>query len=72
MAPARVKVARTTGPGRLILHLIHQIRPGIVWRKRIIVVLRGTFLGTHRDEIMNLVHNDEDRAKGLNPIVLLA
>ncbi len=32
------------------------------------VVLRGDFLGTHRDEIMNLVSNEEERAKGLNPL----
>jgi NMD protein affecting ribosome stability and mRNA decay len=32
------------------------------------VVLRGTFLGTHRDEIMNRVRNEEERAEGLNPL----
>jgi NMD protein affecting ribosome stability and mRNA decay len=32
------------------------------------VVLRGTFLQAHRSEIMNLVSNEEDRAKGLNPL----
>jgi NMD protein affecting ribosome stability and mRNA decay len=32
------------------------------------VVLRGEFLGPHRNEIMNLVSNEEERAKGLNPL----
>jgi NMD protein affecting ribosome stability and mRNA decay len=32
------------------------------------VVLRGDFLGAHRSEIMNLVSNEEERAKGLNPL----
>lgn len=32
------------------------------------VVLRGTFLETHRDEITNLIANEEERAKGLNPL----
>ncbi len=32
------------------------------------VILRGEFLDAHRGEIMNLVSNEEDRAKGLNPL----
>ncbi len=32
------------------------------------VVLRGDFLSSHRGEIMNLVSNEEERAKGLNPL----
>ncbi len=32
------------------------------------VVLRGTFLAAHRDEIMHLISNEEERAKGLNPL----
>jgi NMD protein affecting ribosome stability and mRNA decay len=32
------------------------------------VVLRGDFLGIHRGEIMNLIANEEERAKGLNPL----
>jgi NMD protein affecting ribosome stability and mRNA decay len=32
------------------------------------VVLRGAFLETHHDEIMNLISNEEERAKGLNPL----
>ena len=32
------------------------------------VILRGVFLDTHRAEIMNLVSNEEERAKGLNPL----
>ncbi len=32
------------------------------------VVLRGDFLRSHRGEIMSLVSNEEDRAKGVNPL----
>ena len=32
------------------------------------VVLRGDFLQAHHTEIMNLVSNEEERAKGLNPL----
>ena len=32
------------------------------------VVVRGAFMQSHRDEIMNLVRNEEERAKGLNPL----
>ena len=32
------------------------------------VILRGSFLAAHREEIMNLVRNEEERAKGLNPL----
>ena len=32
------------------------------------VVLHGAFLKTHGDEIRNLVANEEQRAKGLNPL----
>ncbi len=32
------------------------------------VLVRGGFLQTHHKEIMNLVSNEEDRAKGLNPL----
>ncbi len=32
------------------------------------VILRGEFLDAHRAEIMNLVSNEEERAKGLNPL----
>ena len=32
------------------------------------VLLHGAFLQTHHKEIMNLVSNEEDRAKGLNPL----
>ena len=32
------------------------------------VILRGAFLQTHGREIRNLVSNEEERAKGLNPL----
>jgi hypothetical protein len=32
------------------------------------VVLRGAFLGAHRDEILHLLRNEEQRAMGLNPL----
>lgn len=32
------------------------------------VLLRGSFLQMHRDEIMRLLSNEEERAKGLNPL----
>ena len=32
------------------------------------VVLRGAFLEAHREEIMHLISNEEERAKGLNPL----
>jgi NMD protein affecting ribosome stability and mRNA decay len=32
------------------------------------VIVRGTFLKTHAREIRNLVANEEERAKGLNPL----
>jgi NMD protein affecting ribosome stability and mRNA decay len=32
------------------------------------VLLRGAFLQTHHNEIINLVSNEEGRAKGLNPL----
>ncbi len=32
------------------------------------VVLRGRFLRDHRDEILNLVRNEEKRARGFNPM----
>ena len=31
-------------------------------------VATDTFLTTHKDEIMRLIHNEEDRAKGFNPL----
>lgn len=33
-----------------------------------IVILEGDFLKAHREEIMNLIRNEEERAKGKNPI----
>lgn len=33
-----------------------------------IVTLRGTFLREHRQEILNLIRNEEARAMGLNPL----
>jgi NMD protein affecting ribosome stability and mRNA decay len=33
-----------------------------------IVVLRGEFLNTHKDQMLNLVRNEEARAKGVNPL----
>ncbi len=32
------------------------------------VILRGQFLKDHEEEILNLVRNEETRAKGLNPL----
>jgi NMD protein affecting ribosome stability and mRNA decay len=33
-----------------------------------VVTLRGPFLKNHREEILNLIKNEEERAKGLNPL----
>ncbi len=33
-----------------------------------VVTLRGEFLSQHREEILNLIHNEERRAMGLNPL----
>ncbi len=33
-----------------------------------IVKLKGDFLADHKNEILNLVRNEEDRAKGFNPL----
>ncbi|UCD36110.1 MAG: hypothetical protein JSU90_04575 [Nitrospiraceae bacterium] len=33
-----------------------------------IVTLRGEFLAEHKDEILNLIRNEEDRARGFNPL----
>jgi NMD protein affecting ribosome stability and mRNA decay len=33
-----------------------------------IVRLKGEFLNSHREEIMNLIKNEEHRAKGFNPL----
>jgi len=33
-----------------------------------IVRLRGAFLIDHKDEIMNLIRNEEERARGFNPL----
>jgi NMD protein affecting ribosome stability and mRNA decay len=33
-----------------------------------LVVLRGGYLGGHREEILNLVRNEERRARGINPM----
>jgi len=32
------------------------------------VTLQGAFLGEHRDEILNLVRNKEERARSINPL----
>lgn len=33
-----------------------------------IVTLKGGFLKEHKDEILNLIKNEEERAKGFNPL----
>jgi NMD protein affecting ribosome stability and mRNA decay len=33
-----------------------------------IITLQGRFLGVHKEEILNLVRNEESRAKGVNPL----
>ncbi|RJQ55694.1 MAG: ATPase [Nitrospiraceae bacterium] len=33
-----------------------------------IVTLKGEFLREHKDEIMNLIRNEEERARGFNPL----
>ena len=33
-----------------------------------IITLEGRFLGAHKEEILNLVRNEEARAKGVNPL----
>ena len=33
-----------------------------------VVTLRGDFLKKHKEEILNLIKNEEDRAKGFNPL----
>jgi NMD protein affecting ribosome stability and mRNA decay len=33
-----------------------------------IVRLRGAFLNDHKDEIINLIRNEEERARGFNPL----
>lgn len=33
-----------------------------------IVKLRGAFLKAHKDEIINLIRNEEERARGFNPL----
>lgn len=33
-----------------------------------IVRLRGAFLNEHKDEIINLIRNEEERARGFNPL----
>jgi len=33
-----------------------------------IVRLRGSFLNNHKDEIINLIRNEEERARGYNPL----
>lgn len=33
-----------------------------------VVTLQGAFLSQHREEILNLIHNEEKRAMGLNPL----
>ncbi len=33
-----------------------------------IVTLKGDFIKEHREEILNLIHNEEERAMGLNPL----
>lgn len=33
-----------------------------------IITLRGEFLISHKDEILHLIHNEETRAKGVNPL----
>ena len=33
-----------------------------------VVTLEGKFLKKHREEILNLIHNEEEKAKGFNPL----
>ncbi len=33
-----------------------------------VTLASSRFLGNHREEILNLIHNEEKRAKGLNPL----
>lgn len=33
-----------------------------------VVTLKGSFIPEHRDEILNLIKNEEERAMGLNPL----
>lgn len=33
-----------------------------------VVQLRGNYMRAHKDEIINLVHNEEERARGFNPL----
>lgn len=33
-----------------------------------VVTLRGAYLRTHRDEILRLVRNEEERSRGINPL----
>ncbi|MBI2083053.1 MAG: ATPase [Deltaproteobacteria bacterium] len=33
-----------------------------------VVTLKGSYIKNHRDEILNLIHNEEHRAMGFNPL----
>jgi NMD protein affecting ribosome stability and mRNA decay len=33
-----------------------------------VTLASGSFLTEHKEEILNLIHNEEDRAKGINPL----
>ncbi|HLB01880.1 MAG TPA: BCAM0308 family protein [Nitrospiria bacterium] len=60
-----LKEARVTPIGLIICpacRKIHDHFPGGV------ITLRGEFLNTHKDQILNLVRNEEARAKGVNPL----